>query len=72
MNGYVEFSPLLEVVVKICQAVACARHRGVVHRDLKPDNVILGPFGEALVLDWGMAKVLSQPEADAGGLSQST
>ncbi len=62
----VEFSRLLEVFVKMCQAVAYAHHRGVVHRDLKPDNVMLGPFGEALVLDWGMAKVLSQPDPASG------
>ena len=53
---------LLAIFVKVCQTVAYAHHRGVVHRDLKPDNVMLGPFGEVLVLDWGMAKVQSQPE----------
>jgi tetratricopeptide (TPR) repeat protein len=62
----VQFVRLLEIFVKVCQAVAYAHHRGVVHRDLKPDNVMLGPFGEALVLDWGMAKVCSQPEAAPG------
>jgi cytochrome c-type biogenesis protein CcmH/NrfG len=62
----VEFARLLEVFVKMCQAVAYAHHRGVIHRDLKPDNVMLGPFGEALVLDWGMAKVLSQPDPPSG------
>jgi tetratricopeptide (TPR) repeat protein len=59
----VQFARLLEIFVQVCQAVAYAHHRGVVHRDLKPDNIMLGPFGEALVLDWGMAKVCSQPEA---------
>jgi tetratricopeptide (TPR) repeat protein/tRNA A-37 threonylcarbamoyl transferase component Bud32 len=62
----VQFARLLEVFVKVCQAVAYAHHRGVVHRDLKPDNVMLGPFGEALVLDWGLAKVRNQPEPGAG------
>jgi serine/threonine protein kinase/Flp pilus assembly protein TadD len=62
----VQFSRLLEIFVKVCQAVAYAHHRGVVHRDLKPDNVMLGPFGEALVLDWGMAKVRDQPESTGG------
>ena len=61
-----ERARLLGVVVKVCQAVAYAHHRGVIHRDLKPDNVMLGPFGEALVLDWGMAKVLNQPELAPG------
>jgi serine/threonine protein kinase len=64
----VQRARLLEVFVKVCQAVAYAHHRGVVHRDLKPDNVMLGPFGEALVLDWGMAKVLNQPELATGAV----
>jgi tetratricopeptide (TPR) repeat protein/tRNA A-37 threonylcarbamoyl transferase component Bud32 len=57
---------LLEVFVKVCHAVAYAHHRGVIHRDLKPDNVMIGPFGEALVLDWGMAKARGQAEPTAG------
>jgi hypothetical protein len=59
----VQFARLLEVFIKVCQAVAYAHHRGVVHRDLKPNNVMLGPFGEALLLDWGLAKVSELPEA---------
>jgi serine/threonine protein kinase/tetratricopeptide (TPR) repeat protein len=58
---------LLEIFVKICEAVAYAHHRGVLHRDLKPANVMLGPFGEVLVLDWGMAKVQGQPESARWG-----
>lgn len=45
----------LEVLLKVCDAVAYAHHRGVVNRDLKPENVMLGEFGEVLVLDWGLA-----------------
>jgi tetratricopeptide (TPR) repeat protein len=59
---------LLEVFVDLCQTVAYAHSRGVLHRDLKPDNVMLGEYGETLVLDWGLAKVLGQPET-AGGAS---
>ena len=62
----VEQVRLLEVFVKVCQAVAYAHHRGVIHRDLKPDNVMLGQYGEALVLDWGMAKVRNQPQQSPG------
>ena len=47
---------LLTIFQKICDAVAFAHSKGVVHRDLKPDNVMIGAFGEVLVMDWGLAK----------------
>jgi serine/threonine protein kinase len=42
----------------VCEAVAFAHARGVIHRDLKPQNIMIGAFGEVLVLDWGVAKIL--------------
>lgn len=48
---------LVEIFKSICQAVAFAHSRGVLHRDLKPSNVMVGDFGEVLVLDWGVAMV---------------
>lgn len=53
---------LLGNFIDVCNAIAFAHDRGVLHRDLKPLNVMLGAFGETLVLDWGLAKVLDEME----------
>ena len=42
----------------VCNPVAYAHSRGILHRDLKPANIMLGQFGETLVMDWGVAKVI--------------
>jgi serine/threonine-protein kinase len=54
---------MIETLRRACEAVAYAHARGVVHRDLKPDNIMVGAFGEVLVLDWGIAKVLGRIES---------
>jgi serine/threonine-protein kinase len=64
----VEFRRLLARFLDVCNAIAYAHSRGVLHRDLKPGNILLGPFGETLVVDWGLAKVVGRAD-DAGGSS---
>jgi len=52
----------LNVVLKVCEAVAYAHKKGVIHRDLKPGNVMVGDFGEVYVMDWGLARVIGRKD----------
>ncbi len=56
----------LEILLQVCNAVAFAHSRGIVHNDLKPANVMIGEFGEVLVMDWGLAVSFVRPPADSG------
>ncbi|MEQ1825849.1 MAG: serine/threonine-protein kinase [Pirellula sp.] len=61
-NAVLDMRKLLRRFVDICNAIDYAHSRGVLHRDLKPANVILGKFGETLVIDWGLAKANGRSE----------
>jgi eukaryotic-like serine/threonine-protein kinase len=67
------FRELLQQFVAACNTVAYAHDQGVVHRDLKPSNLMLGLYGETLVLDWGLAKSVAGDDAstEAGGEAPS-
>jgi eukaryotic-like serine/threonine-protein kinase len=69
----------LRLFLRICDSVSFAHSRGILHRDLKPSNIMIGAFGEVLVMDWGLAKILepsvtpdSQPAVWSAALSSSS
>lgn len=58
----VEFRDLLQRFVSVCKTIAYAHNRGIVHRDIKPQNIRVGRFGETVVLDWGLAIVVNRTD----------
>ncbi len=61
-NLSLEFRRLLTSFVSVCKTIAYAHNRGVVHRDIKPANVMIGRFGETIVVDWGLAVPVMRDE----------
>ncbi len=63
----------LEILQRVCDAIAFAHSRGVIHRDVKPGNVLIGAFGEVYLVDWGLAASIGQdsvlPRASEAGLA---
>lgn len=64
-----EFLGLLSTFVTVCNTIAYAHSRGVIHRDLKGHNVVLADFGEVVVLDWGLAKLINYSEPEDSTLA---
>jgi serine/threonine protein kinase len=58
----IEFRQLIGRFLDVCDAIDYAHSRGIMHRDLKPANIMLGPYGETLVVDWGLAKKIGTIE----------
>ena len=66
-----KFDNLMRIYMRICNAIAFAHSKGVLHLDLKPENVQIGDYGEVLVLDWGLARKIS-PNQTAGAKKSGT
>lgn len=76
MEGAAAASDLLRIFLRVCETVAFAHAHGVIHRDLKPDNVMVGAFGEVLIMDWGVGAVgthgFMAPEQQRGTVDSRT
>ena len=71
LAGLPSLSDRLRLFLRICDAVSFAHSRGILHRDLKPANVMVGAFGEILVMDWGLAKILATPGKDVSNQDEN-
>jgi tetratricopeptide (TPR) repeat protein len=61
------FRQMLQRFVSVCQTIAFAHSKHIIHRDIKPANIMLGPFGETLVVDWGLARELTTDGSKPSG-----
>ena len=59
----------LEILSKVCDAIAYAHYRGVIHRDIKPDNIMVAGFGQVYLMDWGLAR-LTKTRPASGKMAQ--
>ena len=66
-----ELHKLLRRVLDVCNTVSYAHSRGLVHRDLKPSNIMLGLYGETLVLDWGLVKIIGRGDLGGQGIDRT-
>jgi serine/threonine-protein kinase len=62
-RGQRELDEILQILLKVCDGLSLAHERGVVHRDLKPDNIMVGSHGQVYVMDWGIAQMMDQDRA---------
>jgi len=60
----ISIQSLSRIFLNVCEAIAYIHSKNILHRDLKPDNIIIGKYGEVLILDWGIAKFLNEKEID--------
>ena len=67
-----ELRKLIRHLINVCEAIGYAHSEGVIHRDLKPLNVVLGKFGETILLDWGVARKTSQNHASNPALEPAS
>ncbi|RVU41509.1 hypothetical protein EA187_18355 [Lujinxingia sediminis] len=70
--AHYSLTQLVGIVRQVCLAIQYAHDAGVVHRDLKPDNILIGSYGEVFVIDWGIAKVLHGDDPHTSSLPRGT
>ena len=65
LGDQLELREMLAIFVSVCNAMGYAHARGVIHRDLKPQNIMLGDYGEVMVVDWGLAKIIGTKDDES-------
>ena len=71
-NQTYDLPQLLDIFVKVCDAIAYAHSKNVLHLDVKPENINVGEFGQVLLIDWGLAKIVNNPKEEDLYLNEST